>query len=60
MFFEFVHFGFIPIGDFFSTIYSNSVLKIETKKFKFSEYAMKRILEKLDEFNLKYSENSQF
>ncbi|QLH04681.1 hypothetical protein C5F49_04670 [Nitrosopumilus oxyclinae] len=58
--FEFVHFGFVPTGDFFSTLSSNPVLKIKTKNFKFSEGAMKKILEKLTEFNSKYSKNSQF
>lgn len=58
--FEFVHFGFVPTSDFFNTLSSNPILKIKTKNFKFSEGAMKRILEKLSEFNSKYSKNSQF
>jgi hypothetical protein len=58
--FEFVHFGFVPTSDFFNTLSSNPVLKIKTKHFKFSDDAMKRILEKLDEFNSKFPKNQQF
>jgi len=58
--FEFVHFGFVPTSDFFNTLSSNPILKIKTKNFKFSEPTMKRILERLDEFNSKYPKNSQF
>jgi len=58
--FEFVHFGFVPTNDFFNTLSSNPILKIKTKNFKFSESAMKRILEKLDEFKSKHPENSSF
>jgi hypothetical protein len=58
--FEFVHFGFVPTSDFFNTLSSNPVLKIKTKNFKFSDDAMKRILEKLDEFNSKFPKNQQF
>ena len=58
--FEFVHFGFVPTNDFFNTLSSNPILKIRTKNFKLSDDAMKRILEKLNEFNSKYPKNSQF
>lgn len=58
--FEFVHFGFVPTGDFFNTLSSNPVLKIKTMNFKFSDDAMKRILKKLDEFNSKFPKNQQF
>jgi len=58
--FEFVHFGFVPTSDFFNTLSSNPILKIKTKHFKFSDDAMKRILEKLDEFKSKFPENQQF
>jgi hypothetical protein len=58
--FEFVHFGFVPTSDFFNTLSSNPVLKIKTKNFKFSDDAMKRILEKSDEFNSKFPKNQQF
>jgi len=58
--FEFVHFGFVPTSDFFNTLSSNPVLKVLTKKFKFSEPCMKNILEKLDGFNSKFPKNQQF
>jgi len=58
--FEFVHFGFVPTNDFFNTLSSNPIIKIKTKNFKISEFALKKILEKLNEFNLKYPNNSQF
>ena len=58
--FEFVHFGFVPTNDFFNTLSSNPILKIKTKNFKFSESAMKRILEELDVFKSKYPKNSSF
>lgn len=58
--FEFVHFGIVPTSDFFDTLNSNPILKIRTKNFKFSESTMKRLLEKLNEFNSKYPKNLQF
>lgn len=58
--FEFVHFGLVPTRDFFDALKNNSVLKIRSKLFYLTEFALKRILDKLDKFNSKYADKSSF
>ena len=56
--FEFVHFGLVPTNDFFDALKNKPVLKIRTKLFYLTEFALKRILDKLDTFNSKYGDKS--
>jgi len=58
--FEFVHFGLVPTNDFFDALKNKPVLKIRTKLFYLTEFALKRILDKLDEFNSKYGDRYSF
>ena len=58
--FEFVHFGLVPTNDFFDALKNKPVLKIRTKLFYLTDFAMKRILDKLDKFNSKYGAKSSF
>lgn len=58
--FEFVHFGLVPTSDFFATLNSNPKIRIRTKDFVFTEDAVKKITEKLDEFKEKYPDNPLF
>jgi len=53
--FEFIHFGLVPTSDFFNALKNKPVLKIRSKIFYLTEFALKRISDKLDEFNSKYS-----
>lgn len=58
--FEFVHFGLVPTSDFFDALKNKPVLKIRSKLFYLTEFAMKRILDKFDEFNSKYAGKYSF
>ncbi len=56
--FEFVHFGFVPTSDFFTTLDSNPIIKIRTKKFIFTKKGIKKTLDLLNEFKKKYPDSS--
>lgn len=56
--FEFVHFGLVPTKKFFDVLKIKPVIKIRNKVFSLSELALKKILDKLDEFNSKYPDKA--
>lgn len=58
--FEFVHFGLVPTNDFFNALKNKPVLKIRSKIFYLTEFALKKILDKLDKFNSKYDKKFSF
>jgi len=56
--FEFAHFGIVPASDFFRTLQNNPVIKIRDKQFHLKISALDKILEKVNEFKIKFPENS--